>query len=485
MAGGTGKLYLDGVLVAQNVGMSLRPLDLGLTPNVFLGRSPNTWDPYLKGSLDEVRISCRAYAPDEVRAIAGANVATYPFDQSTGTVANDVSGNGRNGTLAGGATWTAGLGGNAVKLAGAGQHVDLPDDLVSNCRDFSFASWVNLAANPNWGRIFDAGSGTATNMFLTPAGGGKVLQFAMKLNNGAEQQIKYGVNLSLGQWRHVAVTRAGGMGRLYLDGVEVAQNGGMTLLPNQLAPLPNVWLGRSQYPDPYLNGSLDDTRFACRVFPASEISALALPPGNLIAAYPFDETAGASALDASANGKHATLVGGATRVDGKKGNAVAFSGNAQYAALPAGLGSACADFTFAGWVNLAAAGNWSRIFDFGNGTGTYMFLSSGQNGANLRFAIRNQNGTEQGVSSNYVLPLNTWKHVAVTLAGTTARLYVDGAQVAQSTSVKLDPANLGSLRNVWIGRSQWAGDTYLNGKVDDYRFSCRAFGAAEISALAK
>lgn len=485
LSGGIGKLFLDGVPVAQNANFSLRPADLGVTPDVYLGRSQYSWDPYLNGSLDEVRISCRAYTPDEVRAAAGGNAAAYPFDQSSGTVVNDVSGSGRNGTLAGGAAWAAGLSGNAARLAGTGQYVDLPDDLVSGCRDFSFSSWINLAANPNWGRIFDAGSGTATNMFLTPAAGGKILRFAMKLNDGAEQQISYGVNLGLGQWRHVAVTRTGGSGRLYLDGVEVAQNPGMTWLPSQLAPMPNVWLGRSQYPDPYLNGSLDDTRFACRAFAPAEITALAVPPGNLIAAYPFDETAGTMAMDASANGKHATLVGGATRVDGKKGNAAAFSGSAQYAALPAGLVSACADFTFAGWVNLAAAGTWSRIFDFGNGTGTYMFLSPGQNGTNLRFGIRNKNGTEQGLSSNYALPLNAWKHAAVTLAGNTARIYVDGAQVAQATNVTLDPANLGSLPNEWIGRSQWAGDTYLNGKVDDYRFSCRAYSAAEISALAK
>jgi hypothetical protein len=485
MAGGTGRLYLDGAQVAQNASMSLRPSDLGITPNVFLGRSPNSWDPYMNGSLDEVRISCRAYSADEVRAAAGGNLATYPFDQSSGTVATDVSGSGHNGTLSGGAAWTAGQTGNAVKLAGTGQYVNLPADLPSNCHDFSFATWVNLAANPNWSRIFDAGSSTLNYMFLTPVAGDKILRFAIRLNGGVEQQVSYGVNLSLGQWRHVAVTRAGGTGRLYLDGVEVAQNPGMTIVPAQLAPMPNVWLGRSQYPDPTLNGALDDTRFACRAFPASEISALAVPPGNLIAAYPFDETAGANVIDASTNGKNATLVGGATRVDGKKGNAVALSGNAQYATMPAGLGSSCTDFTFAGWVNVAAAGNWSRLFDFGNGTGTYMFLSTGANGANLRFGIRNQFGGEQGLSSNYALPLNTWKHVAVTLAGSTARIYVDGAQIAQGTSITLHPTNLGALPNVWIGRSQWPADTYLNGKVDDYRFSCRAFSAAEISALAK
>gem|GEM_PF-1408924 len=483
LIGGTGTLYLDGVRVAQNAGITLRPADLGITPNVWLGRSQYQ-DAYLNGSLDEVRISCRAYTAEEVVAVAAGNVATFPFDQSVGTVATDVSGNGKHGVLTGGAGWTGGQNGNAVRIAGAGQYVDLPDELVSGCADFSFASWVNLAANPNWARIFDLGNSMATNMFLTPAAGDKILRLGMRRNGGPEQQISYGVNLSLGQWRHVAVTLASGTGRLYLDGVEVAQNPGMTLLPNQIVPMPNVWLGRSHWPDPNLDGALDDTRFACRAFPASEIAALAVPPGNLIAAYPFDETAGTNALDASSNGKHATLVGGATHVAGRNGNAVALSGAGQYAALPAGLVSACADFTFAGWVNLSAAATWSRIFDFGNGPGTSMYLTPRANGATLRFAIRNQDGAEQQISYAYTFPTNTWTHVAVTLAGNTGRLYVNGLQVAENPGITLHPMNLGVLPNVWIGRSQWP-DPYLNGRVDDFRFSCRAFTAAEIGALAQ
>jgi hypothetical protein len=249
--------------------------------------------------------------------------------------------------------------------------------------------------------------------------------------------------------------------------------------------LPNVWLGKSNYPDPTLNGALDDVRFACRAFPASEISGMAVPPGNLIASYPFDETGGTAALDASANGKHASLVGGATHVDGRKGNAAAFSGNGQYAALPAGLASSCSDFTFAGWVNLASAANWTRIFDFGNGKGTSLFLTPAAGGATLRFALQLNSGAQQQINFPYAFPTGVWKHVAVTLAGGTGRMYVDGAQVAQVSGLTLNPKSLGSLPNVWIGRSQYSWDPYLNGKVDDFRFSCRAYSAAEIGALAQ
>jgi hypothetical protein len=204
-------------------------------------------------------------------------IAQYPFDQSSGTTAPDASGHGQQGTLVGGASWTTGrVGSNAVRLSGSNQYVDLPDGLVSACTDFTWAGWVNLAANPNWGRIFDFGSGAATNMFLSTRAGGATLRFAIKLNNGAEQQISYGINLPLNQWRHLAVVLSGNSGRLYLDGIQVAQNVSVTLNPINLGTTTNDWLGRSQYAaDPFLNGTLDDVRVSCRAYGDDEIAALA------------------------------------------------------------------------------------------------------------------------------------------------------------------------------------------------------------------
>ena len=59
-------------------------------------------------------------------------------------------------------------------------------------------------------------------------------------------------------------------------------------------------------------------------------------------------------------------------------------------------------------------------------------------------------------------------------------LYVNGAEVARNSALTLRP---GSTTQNWIGRSQYAGDPYLDGAVDSFRVHGRALTAAEVANL--
>ncbi|HYH02590.1 MAG TPA: LamG domain-containing protein [Bacillota bacterium] len=200
-------------------------------------------------------------------------VLWYPFNETAGTTVMDSTGGGRNATL-NGATWVAGKLNNAVNLSGTNQYVSLPGGVVSNLNDFTVAAWVKLDQVSTWSRIFDFGTGTTTNMFLTPTSG-SAIRFAITTGgNGAEQQINGTAALPAGSWRHVAVTLSGNLGILYVDGVAVGRNANMTLKPSSLGNTSRNYLGRSQYSDPYLDGQLDDFRIYDRALSGTEIQAL-------------------------------------------------------------------------------------------------------------------------------------------------------------------------------------------------------------------
>lgn len=156
-------------------------------------------------------------------------------------------------------------------------------------------------------------------------------------------------------------------------------------------------------------------------------------------------------------------------------NALDFDGGNNYASLSPDVYFA-GDFTIECWVYPKSFGNWSRIIDFGNGAGnnnvllSYTFGTSGAPG----FYI----GGGQ-FQANKILSLNTWSHIAATLRGNTATIYING--VASGTSTLPIPANV--VRNYcYIGKSNWAGDPNANAIYDELRIWNVAKTSAEIQA---
>jgi Concanavalin A-like lectin/glucanases superfamily len=206
--------------------------------------------------------------------------------------------------------------GNAVRLGNPepNRYVDMPDGLLSGVTDFTIASWVNLnSATVNWARIFDFGTGTNVNMFLTPRAGvgGTPVRYAITLNGGgAEQQVNRPGSLPTG-WQHIAVTRSGTTNTLYINGAAVA-TATVALSPADMGNTTNNWIGRSQYADPFLAGLVDEFQIYDRPLTAAEVQSLTASPagttgGGNVAWYRFDEADGETVIDSSGNERHATV----------------------------------------------------------------------------------------------------------------------------------------------------------------------------------
>jgi len=164
---------------------------------------------------------------------------------------------------------------------------------------------------------------------------------------------------------------------------------------------------------------------------------------------------------------------------------IVLDGANSYFQLPANIAKGSA-FTFAAWVYWNGGANWQRIFDFGSVSTTqggtpsqYLYLTP-SSGSTVRFAINNGSG-EQIVERVGVLASGSWQHVAVTLNGSTATIYVNGTAAA-SGSVTLAPSAFNPTRN-FLGKSQFAADPLFNGKLDGVEITDYAMTPAQIAVL--
>jgi autotransporter-associated beta strand protein len=187
-------------------------------------------------------------------------------------------------------------------------------------------------------------------------------------------------------------------------------------------------------------------------------------------------------LDSSGYGNNGMAVGAPAFTTGHNSHAqaIVLDGANSYVQLPANIAKANA-FTFAAWVYWNGGNAWQRIFDFGNDTAHYLFLTPNSGGGTLRFAINNGSG-EQVLERAGALASGSWQHVAITLNANTAVLYVNGAQVASSTSFSIAPSAFRPIKN-YLGKSQFPADPLFNGEFDEVEMSDYAMTAAQIAAL--
>jgi hypothetical protein len=185
--------------------------------------------------------------------------------------------------------------------------------------------------------------------------------------------------------------------------------------------------------------------------------------------------------DQTSNKMDAAILGTAYYVDDsqRESNVLRLSSINQYMQLPYEIASSD-ELTVAMWVNLRSNTSWQRLFDFGNDTDHYLFLTP-NNGSVMRFAIKN-GGQEQVVSCKSKLPVSQWKHVTLSIASGKTTIFIDGQEAASSTSVTIKPSDIHPVMN-YIGRSQFASDPYLSADIDDVRIYNYALTDADVKAV--
>lgn len=394
----------------------------------------------------------------------------WKFEEGSGTFTADSTGNGNDGTLVGGVSWTIGKSGSAISLDGIDDYVSvLAAGMPAANAPQTVSWWMNYSAVP---------SGNQCAVGLTNNAAGSAVQCGFR--NGQVTVWKYGGGVlaqapapSAANWHHFAYTFDGTTHRLYIDGAEANSS---TAAPQTAVP-DRVEFGRWSGGAEYYSGKLDEVGIYGQVLTPGQIADLAAVDPSVSAYFKFNEAAGTFTVDSSGNGHDGTLNAGITWTSGRSGSATQFDGSSGgiSCVLGTGLPANNAPQTITWWMQYSSVG----------GVQAAICLTNPDAGSAIQAGFRNGQVTvwNWGGSTLVSAPapaLNTWHYFAYTFDGSNHSLYVDGV-VANVSTVAAQTATPSRLD---FGFTPGWGE-FFAGRLDEVRIYDRALRAAEVGAQAR
>ena len=207
---------------------------------------------------------------------AGGLVASYSFNEGSGTTLIDRSGKGHTGTISG-ATWTTlGKYGRALTFDGVNDWVTVADaadlDLTTG---MTLEAWVRPSSLGSWRTVIlkQSPGGLAYSLYAS----NEQSLVESDVNIGADVGAAAPAALAVNTWSHLAVSYDGTALRLFVNGVEVDSR---PLSGSMLTSTGVLRIGGNSVWSEFFAGRIDEIRIYNRALTPAEIASDMVAPIN-------------------------------------------------------------------------------------------------------------------------------------------------------------------------------------------------------------
>ncbi|MFC1715855.1 LamG domain-containing protein [Candidatus Poribacteria bacterium] len=156
-------------------------------------------------------------------AYAGADlVGLWAFNEGSGGVAGDSSGNGNDGVI-NNAVWADGIYGGALEFNGKNANVEVEYSPELSAEEYTLMAWINVPGFTGGGQTIATqlaeDNAPSRNYWMSINAGGRI-DTSFSSNSGNTWQILSATSRIVdGEWHHIAVTYNKALFRCYVDGV--------------------------------------------------------------------------------------------------------------------------------------------------------------------------------------------------------------------------------------------------------------------------
>jgi hypothetical protein len=217
----------------------------------------------------------------------------WGFDEGTGNTVYDLSGNGHDGTIEGGATWAAGKIGGAIELDGTDDYVidEMAGDYINDLDAITICLWIksDIVGTDKGFIIFeDPTGGDNRNLRYDAAswaweGGTNIIKLALD-STGGHQAHEGSDNTQTTDWQHVTmVWSSGNELMLYIDGRFDVPRGTDAGVEGAISGVTKLIVGKGcKDADGGWDGLIDDVRIYSEALTEAEIQIVMKGDG-----YPY------------------------------------------------------------------------------------------------------------------------------------------------------------------------------------------------------
>ena len=204
-------------------------------------------------------------------------VGYWKFDEGSGTIAYDSSGNGLDGTLNGDPQWVTGQLGGALDFDGDDSVEISHSPLLSITDEITITAWTYMRANASGEMsIVSKGGWAAMDLpyELTETPGGVI--FWQFYDDGGRDTCAPD-SPPVEEWHHIAATYDGQIFKCYIDGVLADEWAYAGTMPENTA---SVTIGQRSRGGTYFNGIIDEVAIYNRALSEDEIPPIMLGVGD-------------------------------------------------------------------------------------------------------------------------------------------------------------------------------------------------------------